>query len=85
MGSDATWRGGDNVNPHGSPEPPSRPVAASASRWLVLLVIGACAVIGLGIWQLSIGQSRTGFTLIAIALLDCAWVGYLYYRRSTQG
>jgi hypothetical protein len=73
------------VNTHGDPQPISRPVDASASRWLGLLVIGACAVIGLGIWQLSMGQSRTGFTLIAVALLDCAWVGYLYYRRSTQG
>jgi hypothetical protein len=72
------------VTPPGRTQRPSGTVPGSSAQWIVLLLIGALAVIGLGVWQLALGQSRNGILLISIAVIDCAWVAYLYHRRNTR-
>lgn len=52
-------------------------------QWFALLLIGAVGLIGLGIWQISLGNASNGTLMIAIAVADVVLVAVLR-RRARQ-
>ena len=59
----------------------------SFGHWFAVLVMSALLVIGLGVWQLAIGNPGAGVPLIAIAVADVGFVAAVRRRgpkRSTR-
>lgn len=55
----------------------------SGEQWFALLILGAVAAVGLGIWQITNGNTGAGWLLIAIAVADVILVATL--RRLRRG
>lgn len=55
----------------------------NGDQWFALLLVGAVVLIGLGIWQISLGNASNGALMIAIAVADVALVAVLR-RRARQ-